>query len=94
MRVRPVAPGPGYIWIDGYYYPVNGRYHWHEGYWTRPPYAGAAWIGPRYDRGQFFQGYWSGGDRDRYDHDHRWDRDKRNRDYDRGNDGRGRGRGR
>src|SRR4051812_2764584 len=70
MRVHPVAPGPGYVWVDGYYYPVRGRYVWHNGYWTRPPYPGAIWITPRYERGRFFEGYWSGGNRDRFDHDH------------------------
>jgi len=83
VRVHPVAPGPGYTYVEGYWYPVNGRYRWHDGYWTRPPYAGAAWIGPRYEGNQFFEGYWGGGGRDRYNHDHRWDRDRRNRDWDR-----------
>ena len=46
IRVRPRAPGPDYFWVDGYWYPVNGRYRWHEGYWTRPPFAGARWIAP------------------------------------------------
>ncbi|MCU1324965.1 MAG: hypothetical protein JWN34_335 [Bryobacterales bacterium] len=86
MRVHPVGPGPGYVWVDGYYYPVNRRYVWHDGYWTRPPYAGAAWIRPRYERGQFFQGYWEGNNRERYAHDHRWDRDRNNRDYNRNDD--------
>src|SRR6185369_6356598 len=70
--VRPSrAPGPGYIWVDGYWYPVGGRYKWHGGYWTRPPYDGARWIGPHYDGQRFFEGYWEG-DRGRFDHDHRW----------------------
>jgi len=88
IRAHPVAPGPGYLWVDGYWYPVNGRYRWHDGYWTRPPYAGASWIGPRYEGGQFFEGYWSGGSRERFQHDHRWDRDRRYRDADRDHDGR------
>src|SRR5215475_3186040 len=81
VRVRPVAPGPGYAWVDGYWYPVNGRYRWHEGYWSRPPYDGAVWVAPRYDRGQFYNGYWEGG-RGRFEHRHDWDRD-RDRDYNR-----------
>jgi hypothetical protein len=79
VHARPRAPGPDYFWVDGYWYPVGGRYRWHNGYWTRPPYGGARWIGPRYEGGQFFEGYWEG-DRGRFDHDHRWDRD-RNRDF-------------
>jgi len=84
VHAHPRAPGSDYIWVDGYWYVVNGRYRWHDGYWTRPPYAGARWIGPRYDGGQFFEGYWEG-DRGRMGHDHRWDRD-RNRDFNRDRD--------
>ena len=80
VRARPRAPGPDYIWVEGYWYPEGRRYKWHNGYWTRAPYAGAHWIGPRYDGQRFFDGYWEG-DRGRMDHDHRWDR-ARNRDYD------------
>jgi len=81
LRVRPVAPGPGYVWIDGYWFADGGRYHWHNGYWTLPPYPGARWVGPRHDGREFFAGYWEG-DRGRLEHDHRWDRD-RDRDHDR-----------
>lgn len=80
VRVVPPRPGPDYVWIDGYWYVVDGRYRWHSGYWTLPPYGGARWIAPRHEGGQFFAGYWEG-DRGRFEHDHRWDRD---RDRDRG----------
>lgn len=33
---RPVAPGDGYIWIDGDWTWSGGRYTWHEGRWDRP----------------------------------------------------------
>lgn len=82
--VRPVAPGPGFFWVEGYWYPVGGHYRWHDGYWTRPPYAGAHWVGPRHDGERFFEGYWDG-DRGRREHDHRWDRDH-DRDFDRDHD--------
>jgi len=85
MRMRPAPPGPGYNWIDGYWYPSNNRYVWHNGYYSRPPYEGAVWVGPRYESQQYYQGYWSGGDR-QFGHNHRWDKDKRNRDYNRNND--------
>jgi hypothetical protein len=82
----PRSPGVGYSWIAGYWYPVNGRYTWHNGYWTRPAYEGARWIEPRHDGSQYFNGYWDG-DRGRIDHDHRWDRgNDHNRDYNRGHD--------
>jgi hypothetical protein len=81
LRVRPVAPGRGYTWVDGYWYAEGGRYRWHSGYWTRPPYEGYVWVGPRYEGGRFFPGYWNG-ERGRVEHDHRWDRE-RDRDYNR-----------
>jgi WXXGXW repeat (2 copies) len=79
VRVQPARPGPDWVWIEGYWYPVGKKYHWHEGYWTRVPYAGAHWVGPRYEGGQFFAGFWDG-DRGRVEHDHRSDHD-RDRDY-------------
>ena len=85
VRVRPVAPGPDHIWVEGYWYPDGRRYRWHEGYWTRAPYAGAVWVTPRYEGGRYFAGYWQAGDR-RWEHDHRWDRDHGRRDYDRDRD--------
>ena len=82
VRVRPVAPGPDYLWVDGYWFVSGNRYRWHDGYWTRPPYGGARWVAPRHDGDRFWEGYWEG-ERGRHEHDHRWDRDRRNRDYDR-----------
>src|SRR6185503_19084376 len=75
LRVRPVAPGPSYVWVEGYWYPVGNRYRWHNGYWTRPPYVGSRWISPRYEGDRFLDGYWES-DRGRRDHDHRWDRSR------------------
>lgn len=54
----PVYPGPGYAWINGYYYPYNGGYSWRAGYYARRPFAGAVWVGPRYVRGRYYHGYW------------------------------------
>jgi hypothetical protein len=82
--VRPVAPGPGYAWVDGYWYPVGGHYRWHAGYWTLPPYGGAYWVGPRWEGGRYYGGYWNG-PRGRFEHDHRWDREH-DRDRDRFHD--------
>jgi hypothetical protein len=84
VRVYPVQPGPEYVWIDGYWYPVNGRYVWHSGYWTRPPYVGARWVACHHDGERFYAGYWDG-PRGRFEHDHHWDRD-RDRDHDRWRD--------
>jgi len=52
------APGPGYTWVAGYWYPVGGRYIWHAGYWARPPYRGSVWIAPRYHAGRYYAGHW------------------------------------
>jgi hypothetical protein len=57
VAYRPVAPGPGYIWVDGY---RDGYGRWFNGYWAQPPYAGAYWVAPRYDGGRFYAGYWGG----------------------------------
>jgi WXXGXW repeat (2 copies) len=81
VRVLPPRPGPEYIWVDGYWYPVGRHYRWHAGYWTRSPYYGARWIGPRYEGGRYYNGYWEG-DRGRFEHHHEWDRD-RDHDYNR-----------
>ncbi|HEY3742624.1 MAG TPA: YXWGXW repeat-containing protein [Bryobacteraceae bacterium] len=77
---RPRMPGPGYVWVDGYWYAANNRYAWHGGYWTRAPYEGASWVGPRYEGGMFYAGYWNG-PRGRMEHDHAWDHDRHVRDY-------------
>src|SRR5262245_53391966 len=84
------APEPEFVWIEGYWYPHEHRYRWHEGYWTRPPYPGARWVSARYERSMFFEGYWAGNG-GVIVHDHRWDGDH-DRDF-KGNRGRGRGRG-
>jgi hypothetical protein len=77
--VVPASPGPGYVWVGGYWYPDGHRYRWHNGYWTRPPYTGGQWVAPHHDGQRYYNGYWDG-ERGRYEHDHRWDHD-RNRDY-------------
>lgn len=79
LSVRPVAPGPGFIWVEGYWYPVGHHWKWHNGYWTRPPYPSAVWVVPHHDGRRYYEGYWEG-DRGRLGHDHHWDRD-RDRDY-------------
>ena len=82
VRVRPAAPGPGFMWVDGYWYVAGTRYKWHDGYWSRPPYESGRWVAPHHDGSRFFEGYWDG-DRGRRDHDHRWDKERDRRDYDR-----------
>jgi len=56
--VRPVCPGPEaeYSWVEGYWFPVSGRYVWHRGYWTLRPYEGAVWVVPHYEGGRYYGG--------------------------------------
>jgi hypothetical protein len=78
VYVEP-QPGPEFVWVLGYWYPVETHYVWHEGYWTRPPYERAHWIAPHYDGERYFAGYWAGV-RGRVEHNHGWDHD-RDRDF-------------
>lgn len=77
------APGPGYVWIRGYY---NGPY-WVPGHWMRRDdddgYYGGGYYGNRY----YGRGYYR-------DDDHRWrrDDDRRDRGWRRGYDRHGNGR--
>jgi hypothetical protein len=42
IEVRPVAPGPAFIWIDGFW-DWRGRWVWVGGHWDRPR-PGAVWV--------------------------------------------------
>jgi len=46
LRYLPPAPGPGYAWVNGYYYPVGPRWVWRAGYWAHRPHPGAYWAPP------------------------------------------------
>lgn len=57
-----VAPGPRFVWTDGYWGWRGGNWAWVPGAWRRPPRPGAAWVpgawvraGRRY---RFARGYW------------------------------------
>jgi hypothetical protein len=56
------APGPGYVWADGYWGWSGGRWFWVNGVWRRPPYPRAAWVPaywvPDHGRYRFHRGYW------------------------------------
>jgi hypothetical protein len=62
MGVRGYAPGPGYVWVDGFWDWRGGRWFWSGGQWMRPPRARAVWVPGRWDRGHdgyyFRRGYW------------------------------------
>jgi hypothetical protein len=44
------APGPGYVWVGGYYNFVGGRRIWNAGYWRAP-------IGVGFNHGFAGRGY-------------------------------------
>src|SRR5678816_3682647 len=57
---QPPMPAPGFIWVDGYWNFMGGRYAWVGGYWRRPPFVGSYWMAPRYSSGRFYSGFWAG----------------------------------
>jgi len=44
VEVRPAAPYPNYVWIDGEWIANGGSYTWRSGYWAAPR-AGHVWVG-------------------------------------------------
>ncbi len=57
------APGPGYVWLGGYYDLDGGHWRWREGHWGRRPHPHDEWVRPYWEhRGgghyRFHQGYW------------------------------------
>jgi hypothetical protein len=56
------APGPGYVWTNGYYRWHGGRYVWVSGSWLRSPRVGMIWVQPRWahqgSNWVFYKGYW------------------------------------
>jgi hypothetical protein len=66
--VRPVCPGPGYNWVDGYYAPTGA---WVAGYWAPPIVR----VAPRYEhaRVDFDHRY----EHERFDVDHHYEHFRR-----------------
>jgi hypothetical protein len=60
--VMGVAPGPGYVWTEGFYDYRGGGYAWVPGRWQRPPRRNAVWVPGSWahnGRGyEFHRGYW------------------------------------
>jgi len=42
------APGPGYVWCDGFWDWRGGNWFWVGGSWRRPPHPGARWVPHRW----------------------------------------------
>src|SRR6516225_7916283 len=51
VYAQPICPGPGYIWIPGYWGYGPGGYYWVAGEWVLAPFIGALWT----------PGYWAWG---------------------------------
>jgi hypothetical protein len=51
-EVIVASPGPGYIWLGGYWDGAPGHYRWVRGHWDRPPRGRehARWVAPRWER--------------------------------------------
>ena len=52
VYVQPICPGPGYIWVPGYWSYGPDGYFWVPGTWVVPPEIGLLWT----------PGYWGWGD--------------------------------
>ncbi|HXX58724.1 MAG TPA: hypothetical protein VEI96_12045 [Thermodesulfovibrionales bacterium] len=53
LYVQPLCPGPGFIWIPGYWaWDPDIGYYWVPGMWVRAPFVGALWT----------PGYWAWSD--------------------------------
>ncbi len=44
VEARVVAPGPGFVWIPGFYTWNGVAYVWVPGHWERPVRARARWV--------------------------------------------------
>jgi len=56
------APGPGYVWVDGFHDLRGARWMWAPGNWIRPPRPHSVWVRSYwepYGRGyRFHRGHW------------------------------------
>ncbi len=43
MEEAGAAPGPGYVWVNGYWYWSGAQWQWMRGYWAPVPAVGYAW---------------------------------------------------
>ncbi len=48
VYIRPVAPGPGYVWVDSEWIRRGRHYNYRKGYWVAPggryhQYKGGHW---------------------------------------------------
>jgi WXXGXW repeat (2 copies) len=60
IYVQPYCPGPGYIWVPGYWAYGPDEYFWVPGTWVYPPEAGLLWT-PGYWAWENDFYFWHGG---------------------------------
>jgi hypothetical protein len=55
-------PGPGYVWVGGYWAWRGGRHVWIAGHYEQPPRGQRVWVEPRWERRGgshiFIEGRW------------------------------------
>ncbi|MGP0074715.1 MAG: hypothetical protein ACLPWF_22615 [Bryobacteraceae bacterium] len=56
------APGPGYVWVDGFWNLNGSRWAWVNGRWAVPPHPRAHWDADRWERHgngwRYHHGHW------------------------------------
>jgi hypothetical protein len=56
------APGPGYVWVDGFWDLRGGNWVWASGRWAHPPRPRAVWVADRWERHgehwRYQRGHW------------------------------------
>src|SRR5579863_8391708 len=50
VEKRPRAPGPEFVWVNGFHRWNGERYVWEPGRWDRPPHPHAKWVGHRWEK--------------------------------------------
>jgi hypothetical protein len=64
-EMTPPSPGPGFVWVAGFWSWNGTRHDWTSGHWERPPQPAQAWEAPRWEseggRYRFRPGRWGGG---------------------------------
>src|SRR5262245_24724992 len=55
VAYAPPCPGPGYTWVDGYWYQAGHRRFWHNGYWAPRAYGRYYGAAPRYEGNRYYE---------------------------------------
>ena len=62
VETRGAAPGPNYVWVDGYQQWNGNAYVWVPGKWEVPPRAHARWVAHHWVKRQggwvLVEGHW------------------------------------